>query len=83
MPALPRVGLLKSQAGNAMGSQDNIVIVPFSTRSIPPSSRDNHEQVDVIYARRIDADSTTARRQRDYRHVARPPPPEPGRPGRL
>jgi len=54
------IGLLKSQGGNAMGSQDNIVIVPFSTAQSRLLSRDNHEQVDVIYAQAIDADSTTA-----------------------
>ncbi|NMC55264.1 MAG: FtsX-like permease family protein [Chloroflexi bacterium] len=54
------IGLLKSQGGNAMGSQDNIVIVPFSTAQSRLLSRDNHDQVDVIYAQAIDADSTTA-----------------------
>ncbi|KPL78853.1 hypothetical protein ADN00_06490 [Ornatilinea apprima] len=54
------IGLLKSQGGNAMGSQDNIVIVPFSTAQSRLLSRENHEQVDVIYAQAIDADSTTA-----------------------
>lgn len=54
------IGLLKSQGGNAMGSQDNIVIVPFSTAQSRLLSRENHEQVDVIYAQAIDADSTTS-----------------------
>jgi len=50
------IGVLESKGGGAFGSQDNVVLVPFSTAQTRLIRR-SRDRVDVIFVQAIDADS--------------------------
>jgi putative ABC transport system permease protein len=51
------IGVLASKGGGGMGSEDNQVIIPFSTAQSRVIHRSGLNTVDVIYAQAIDSDS--------------------------
>jgi len=51
------IGVLASKGGGGMGSEDNQVIIPFSTAQSRVIHRSGLNNVDVIYAQAIDSDS--------------------------
>ncbi|MCE1254097.1 MAG: ABC transporter permease [Anaerolineae bacterium] len=53
------IGLLTPKGGGAMGSQDNIILVPFNTAQSRLIRRENNK-VDVVYMQALDADSVNA-----------------------
>ncbi len=53
------IGLLTPKGGGAMGSQDNIILIPFNTAQSRLIRRDNNK-VDVVYMQSLDADSVDA-----------------------
>ncbi len=50
------IGVLESKGGGSFGSQDNVLVIPFSTAQARLIRRSNG-QVDVIYVQAIDADA--------------------------
>ncbi len=50
------IGVLESKGGGSFGSQDNVVIVPFSTGQVRLIRR-SMDQVDVIYVQAINAEA--------------------------
>jgi putative ABC transport system permease protein len=54
------VGLTKAQGGGAMGSEDNIIIVPMASARTRLVTRDEYGQVDVIYVQAVDDESVKA-----------------------
>lgn len=54
------IGILEERGGGMMGSQDNEVLVPFSTAQARILRRSPADRVDVIFVQAADADSVTA-----------------------
>jgi len=54
------IGLTEAKGGGAMGSEDDIVIVPMSSARTRLVSRDEYGQVDVIFVQAIDDDAVKA-----------------------
>jgi len=50
------IGVLESKGGGSFGSEDNVIMVPFSSAQNRLVSRDRDE-VDVVYIQAVDADS--------------------------
>ena len=50
------IGILESKGGGSFGSQDNVVVLPFSTGQVRLIRR-SMDQVDVIYVQAIDAEA--------------------------
>lgn len=50
------IGILESKGGGAFGSQDNVVLVPFSTAQARLLRRSNPDQVDIIFAEAVSAE---------------------------
>lgn len=50
------IGVLESKGGGAFGSQDNVVLVPFSTAQMRLIRR-SRERVDVIFVQAVSADA--------------------------
>ena len=53
------IGLLAAKGGSAMGSQDNVILIPFTTAQTRLIRRDNNK-VDTVYMQAVDADSVDA-----------------------
>ena len=53
------IGILEERGGGMMGSQDNEILVPFSTAQARILRRSPADQVDVIFVQSVDADSVT------------------------
>jgi putative ABC transport system permease protein len=53
------IGVLASKGGGAMGSQDQDILVPFSTAQARLIHRRTRNQVDIIYIQAISADAVT------------------------
>ncbi len=53
------IGVLTSQGGGGFGSQDNQILVPFTTAQARLISKPVHDQVDQIVVQAVDAKSTT------------------------
>jgi putative ABC transport system permease protein len=53
------LGVLEERGGGMMGSQDNEVLIPFSTAQARILRRSPSDRVDVIFVQSIDADSVT------------------------
>lgn len=51
------LGVLESKGGGTFGSQDNLVIVPFSTAQTRLIRRSTSDRVDIILAQAVDAQS--------------------------
>ncbi|MFZ5909614.1 MAG: ABC transporter permease [Chloroflexota bacterium] len=51
------LGVLESKGGGTFGSQDNLVIVPFSTAQTRLIRRVTSDRVDIILAQAVDAES--------------------------
>jgi putative ABC transport system permease protein len=51
------LGVLESKGGGAFGSQDDLVIVPFSTAQTRLIRRGTSDRVDIILAQAVDAES--------------------------
>lgn len=51
------LGVLESKGGGTFGSQDNLVIVPFSTAQTRLIRRSTADRVDIILAQAVDAES--------------------------
>ncbi len=51
------IGVLESKGGGSFGSQDNVVIVPFSTAQARLIRRSSSDRVDVIFVQAISADA--------------------------
>ncbi|MBC8336992.1 MAG: ABC transporter permease [Anaerolineales bacterium] len=51
------IGILEERGGGMMGSQDNEVLVPFSTAQARILRRSPADRVDVIFVQAVDADS--------------------------
>ncbi len=49
------IGLTEAKGGGAMGSEDDIIIVPLSSARTRLVSRDEYGQVDVIFIQAVDA----------------------------
>ncbi len=56
------IGLLESKGGTSFGSQDNVVMIPFSTAQARLIRR-SRERVDVVYVQAVSADSVAAASQ--------------------
>jgi putative ABC transport system permease protein len=54
------IGLTEAKGGGAMGSEDDIIIVPLSSARTRLVSRDEYGQVDVIFIQAVDDDSVNA-----------------------
>ncbi|MEW5829708.1 MAG: ABC transporter permease [Chloroflexota bacterium] len=50
------IGVLESKGGGMMGSQDNVVLVPFSTAQTRLLRRSTQDRVDVIFVQAVSAD---------------------------
>jgi putative ABC transport system permease protein len=50
------VGLLESRGGGAMGSEDDVAIVPLSSAQSRFTRRKNQDQVDLIYVQAVSAE---------------------------
>ncbi|MCP4140671.1 MAG: FtsX-like permease family protein [Chloroflexi bacterium] len=53
------IGVLEEQGGGMMGSQDNEILIPFSTAQARILRRSPADRVDVIFVQSVDADSVT------------------------
>ncbi|MBT3337399.1 MAG: FtsX-like permease family protein [Anaerolineae bacterium] len=53
------IGVLEERGGGMMGSQDNEILIPFSTAQARILRRSPADQVDVIFVQSVDADSVT------------------------
>jgi putative ABC transport system permease protein len=51
------IGVLESKGGGSFGSQDDLVIVPFSTAQTRLIRRSSNDRVDIILVQVVDADS--------------------------
>lgn len=51
------IGVLASKGGGAFGSEDNTVIIPFSTAQARLIRRNTRDQVDVIFVQAVTADA--------------------------
>ncbi|MBM3151107.1 MAG: FtsX-like permease family protein [Chloroflexi bacterium] len=51
------IGVLESKGGGSFGSQDNVVIIPFSTAQARLIRRSTSDRVDVIFVQAVDAES--------------------------
>lgn len=51
------LGVLESKGGGSFGSQDDLVIVPFSTAQARLLRRSTNDRVDIILVQTVDADS--------------------------
>jgi putative ABC transport system permease protein len=51
------LGVLQSKGGGSFGSQDNLVVVPFSTAQTRLIRRSTNDRVDIILVQSVDADS--------------------------
>ena len=51
------IGILEERGGGMMGSQDNEILVPFSTAQARFLRRSPSDQVDIIFAQAVDAES--------------------------
>jgi len=51
------LGVLESKGGGSFGSQDDLVIVPFSTAQSRLIRRNTNDRVDIILAQAVDAES--------------------------
>jgi putative ABC transport system permease protein len=54
------VGVLASKGGGAFGSEDNTVIIPFSTAQARLIRRNTRDQVDVIFVQAVSAEAVPA-----------------------
>jgi putative ABC transport system permease protein len=54
------IGVLASKGGGAFGSEDNTVIIPFSTAQARLIRRSTRDQVDVIFVQAVTAESVPA-----------------------
>lgn len=54
------IGLTKAKGGSAMGSEDDIIIVPLASARTRLVSRSTYGQVDLIYVQAMDDDSVKA-----------------------
>jgi len=54
------IGILEERGGGMMGSQDNEVLVPFSTAQARILRRSPADRVDVIFVQAVDAESVLA-----------------------
>lgn len=54
------IGLLASKGGSQFGSEDNVILVPYSTAQARLIKRSTYNQVDVIYAQAVNNDSVQA-----------------------
>jgi putative ABC transport system permease protein len=50
------LGVLESKGGGMMGSQDNVILVPFSTAQTRLLRRSTQDRVDVIFVQAVSAD---------------------------
>ena len=53
------IGVLESKGGGSFGSQDNVVIVPFSTAQARLIRRSTSDRVDVIFVQAVSGDVVT------------------------
>ncbi len=53
------IGVLEERGGGMMGSQDNEILIPFSTAQARILRRSPADRVDVIFVQSVDADSVT------------------------
>jgi putative ABC transport system permease protein len=53
------IGVLESKGGGAFGSQDNVVIVPFTTAQTRLIRRSTTDRVDVIFVQAVSGDVVT------------------------
>jgi len=53
------IGVLESKGGGSFGSQDNVVIVPFSTAQARLIRRSTSDRVDVIFVQAVSGDQVT------------------------
>ncbi len=51
------IGVLEERGGGMMGSQDNEILIPFSTAQMRILHRSPADRVDVIFVQAVDADS--------------------------
>lgn len=54
------IGVLQERGGGMMGSQDNEILIPFSTAQTRILHRSPADKVDVIFVQAVDADSVLA-----------------------
>ena len=54
------IGVLQERGGGMMGSQDNEILIPFSTAQTRILRRSPADRVDVIFVQAVDADSVLA-----------------------
>ncbi len=54
------IGVLEERGGGMMGSQDNEILIPFSTAQVRILRRSPADRVDVIFVQAVDADSVMA-----------------------
>ena len=54
------IGVLASKGGGAFGSEDNTLIIPFSTAQARLIRRNTRDQVDVIFVQAVSADAVPA-----------------------
>ena len=53
------IGVLESKGGGSFGSQDNVVIVPFTTAQARLIRRSTSDRVDVIFVQAVSGDQVT------------------------
>ena len=53
------IGVLESKGGGAFGSEDNQVLIPFTTAQARLIRRSTSDRVDIIFVQAIDGDSVT------------------------
>jgi len=53
------IGVLESKGGGSFGSQDNVVIVPFSTAQTRLIRRSTSDRVDIIFVQAVSGDVVT------------------------
>lgn len=53
------IGVLEPKGGSSFGSQDKVVLVPFSTAQTRLFKRNSRDRVDVVYVEAVNADLVT------------------------